>query len=91
VPRGSLVAHLRPIGGAGGVEAASGAMQARLGHHVRVKARGGAREQLRVAGWLWARAVQQDNRRRQWQAAAGGKVARAREGKRKGVYRPGGA
>jgi hypothetical protein len=32
----------------------SDAMQARLGHHVRVEARVGAREELRVAGWLWA-------------------------------------
>jgi hypothetical protein len=66
-------------------------MQARLGNHVRVEARVGAMEELRVAGWLWARAEQQDHQRRQWRAAAGGKVARAREGKRKGVYRPGGA
>jgi hypothetical protein len=62
----------------------SDVMQARLGHHVRVGAQVGAREELRVAGWLWARAEQQGHRRRQWRTTAGGGVARAREEMRQG-------
>jgi hypothetical protein len=59
----------------------SGEVWVSLSHHVRVGAQVGARENLRVAGWLRARAEQQDHRRRQWRAAVGGWVARAREEK----------
>jgi hypothetical protein len=66
-------------------------MQAKLGHPVRVEARVGAREKLRVAGWQKVRGEQQDRRRRQWRTAAGGRAARAREEKEQGgFYRPGG-
>jgi hypothetical protein len=66
-------------------------MQARLGHPVRVEARVGAREKLRVAGWQRARVEQQDHRQRQWRMTAGGRVARARKEKKQGgFYRPGG-
>jgi hypothetical protein len=66
-------------------------MQARLGHPVRVEARVGAREKLRVAGWQIVRGKQQDRRRRQWRTAAGGRAARAHEEKEQGgFYRPGG-
>jgi hypothetical protein len=61
-------------------------MQASLGHHVRVGARVGAREKLRVVGWLQERAERQDHRRRQWRMAAGGGVAWAREAKRQGGF-----
>jgi hypothetical protein len=53
---GSLVAHMRSIGGTGGVGVTSGdgsdsgAMHVRLGHPARVEARVGAREKLRVVG-----------------------------------------
>jgi hypothetical protein len=63
----------------------SGAMQARLGHHVLMEARVGAREKFTVAGWLWAWAEQQDHRRRQWRVAAGGRVARAHDEMKQGV------
>jgi hypothetical protein len=63
-------------------------MQVRLGHPIRVEARVGARENLRVAGWQRARVEQQDRRRRQWLTAAGGGVARAHEEKKqRGFYR----
>jgi hypothetical protein len=66
-------------------------MQAWLGHPVRVEARVGAREKLRVAGWQKVRGEQQDRRRRQWQTATGGRAARAHEEKEQGgFYRPGG-
>jgi hypothetical protein len=52
---------------------------------MRVEAQVGAREKLIVVGWLWARAKQQDHWWRQWRAAAGGGVARAREEMRQGV------
>jgi hypothetical protein len=102
---GSLVAHLRSIGGAGGLGVASGdgrqrgsggkAAAARtpamLGHPVRVEARVGAREKLRVVGWQKVREEQQGRRWRQWWMAAGGRVARAHEEKEQGgFYRPGG-
>jgi hypothetical protein len=63
----------------------SSAMEARLGHRVRLEAQVGAREKLRVAGWLWALAEQQDQRWRQWREAAGGRVARARRKWGRGV------
>jgi hypothetical protein len=66
-------------------------MQARLGHPVRVEARVGAREKLRVAGWQRARVKQQDRRWCQWRTTAGGGVARVREEKKQGgFYRSGG-
>jgi hypothetical protein len=66
-------------------------MQARLGHPVRVEARVGAREKLRVAGWQRARVKQQDRRWCQWRTTAGGGVARVREEKKQGgFYRFGG-